>query len=86
MNYNQCVVAGIALGLSAVATKNYLDVRRRERAKREQIKIDLEKDLAAIRTASSIIREKIQHGDYSGKYWHDIELDYKFYMIASRQD
>ena len=46
------------------AVLHYLYVRRVERAKRAQIELNLENDLAAIRYAHAMVEEEIKNGEH----------------------
>lgn len=82
-NVVQVVVAAVVVG---VATKNYLQTRRQERQKREQIQSNIEKDITAIWAAAGTVQEMIQHGVYDDKSIADIQSDLEFYRIVSRED
>lgn len=88
-NKTLVAAAAVAVAVSVPAIKNALHTRRVERAKREQIELNLQKDLAALRLASDKVHENIQNGVYRNCVGFGItELmnDFEFYRMTSHKD
>lgn len=74
---------------AVVVGKTVVDLRKitlAERKKREQIRLNSEKELAAIRRASEIVTSKIYAGHYdqSPNVIEAMFVDSQFYRIAAR--
>lgn len=83
MNQNTTVVF-TAIAAGAFITVNHFKTVREERAKRAQIELNLQRDLAAIRRASEIVQEKVARGDYpiSNGGIEMIYNDITFFILA----
>ena len=81
--------AVVAVASVGVAALDYRKVVRTERAKREQIAIETEKQIAAIKRAGAIVEQNIWRGDYDhaihdGTIISAILTDQKFYTMMNR--
>lgn len=92
MNPQKLIASAIiAVGAAAavVGAKEYFDITKTEKAKREQIRIETDKQIAAIRRASEIVKTKIQNGDYDRNILNvipQLRMDQDFYTMAERFD
>ena len=75
--------AVVATAIVVPAVIESIKVSREERAKREQIRLDHEKEMRAIYAASAIVHEKVRNGEYNGKF-SSIRPDLEFYRMAAR--
>lgn len=72
-------------GVAAAAAANYLRVRRTERAKRKQILIKLDQDLAAIKLAEKRMLHRIESGEYDNSLKY-LFTDTQFEIIAAHYE
>lgn len=92
MNLNTIIrTAGavVAVASVGVAALDYRKVVRTERAKREQISLETEKQIAAIRRAGALVEQKILAGEYdqnikNGTIIGTIMNDQRFYTMMNR--
>ena len=64
-----------------------IQVTKTERAKREEIKLNTERQILAIKRASLKVQEKIHNGDYDSNIFAAIpaiQSDQKFFELADR--
>jgi hypothetical protein len=82
------IVAVGAVG-AFVGAKQFINITKTENAKREQIRIETDKQIAAIRRAGSIVEAKIKNGDYDSNILNvipQLRTDHDFYTMAERFD
>lgn len=87
MYKKQIATAAAAAVLVGLAAIDAVKVTKQERAKREQIRLEAEKEIAAIKHAAAVVDLKIKAGEYS----HDLNKgipailnDLKFYRMTDR--
>ena len=88
-NKTLIAAAAAATVITVPAVKSYFSTRRIERAKRAQIDLNLQKDLASIRVASAQLQKNIETGEYRDKVGFGItELmnDFEFYKMTARSE
>jgi hypothetical protein len=78
------VVGGVAT--AGVALFNFHKIVKTERQKREEIKLNTERELLAIHRAGLKVQEKIMNGDYrpGPDTISTIMADMQFYRLADR--
>lgn len=74
----------VAAAFVAVATVNHLKIRKQQRQIREDIRLETEKEIAAIKAAADTINEKIHAGHYNNKGINDLVVDSRFYRMIYR--
>lgn len=87
LNIIRTVVAAASVIVVGITIKEHSQVVKTERAKREEIRLQMERDLLAVRRSALIVQEKIQNGDYDrnlGAVIPAIMSDMKFYQITDR--
>jgi hypothetical protein len=79
--------AGIAIVSAVVVVKDHHKVVKTERAKREQIKLNTQRELLALARANLVVQKKVLAGGYSPNpivAFSDMNTDMKFYRIVDR--
>lgn len=79
--------AAVAVVSTVVVLKDHTKVVKKERAKREEIKLNTQRELLALARANLVVQKKVMHGDYSRNLAtavSDIQNDIKFYRIVDR--
>jgi hypothetical protein len=88
-NNSKAVVFGaVAVAIVVAATIDVVKVTKTERAKRREIKENLNRDLTAIRLASDRIKTRIDRGDYDGHLYdvaEDLNYEIRFEQIRIRE-
>lgn len=86
--YKKHIVTAVAAAVVVgAATVDAIKVSRLERQKREQIRIETDKQIAAIRRAADIVEGKIHSGEYDRDIFSAIPAilnDHKFYTMTER--
>jgi hypothetical protein len=76
-------IGAVGIVWTAFAAYAY-KVHKIESAKRAQIKLDSEQELRAIDRATTIMKTKIESGEYTGVSLGKMLEDYEFYIITER--
>lgn len=87
INSNDVIVAAFATVIVGVATLPLVDTIRTERAKRKQIRINRDAEIADIQYAKTVVLHKLGNGDYDAQ--RDIDAmfnDFEFYRMTHRLD
>jgi len=82
MNLKTIIVSATAVVVVVEAAIECRKVTIVERKKREEIRLEHEKEIAAIRTASQIVIKNIHAGAYTNL--EQVLNDQKFYRMAAR--
>jgi hypothetical protein len=81
------IFAAVAVISCAVVVKDHSKTVKTERAKREQIKLNTQRELLALARANLIVQKKVLAGDYDrnlGGVIGDLHNDMKFFRIVDR--
>lgn len=73
--FAQTVVFAAGVAVVGASIANSIKTHRTERARREQIEADLQLDLAAIKNAGEVVRERMANGGF--RPLHEIEADFQ---------
>lgn len=81
------IAAAAVVVTVGVTIKDHNHIVKTERAKREEIRLNTERELLAIRRAALTVQAKIQKGDYDRNFATAVPTimsDMKFYQITDR--
>lgn len=86
MPHNKKFIPVVAIAVAAVglATVHSIKVHRAERQKREEIRIETEKEISAIWRAGAKVQDRIKRGEYDGRSFEDINKDFEFHRMTER--
>jgi hypothetical protein len=86
-NIVRAAFAAVAVVSTAVVIKDSIRTTKTERAKREQIKLNTQRELLAIARSNLVVQKKVLAGHYDrnlGNAVSDIRTDMTFYRIVDR--
>lgn len=87
LNIIRTIAGAAAVVVVGLTVKDSIQTTKTERVKREEIKLNTERELLAIRRAGMIVQEKIRAGEYDRDFSTAIPTifsDLKFYQIIDR--
>ena len=87
-NITRAIYAGSAVVAVALTLKNHHTIVKTERAKREHIKRNTQRELLALARANLVVQQKVLAGAYDpfrpGRSIEQIQYDMKFYRMIDR--